>query len=159
MAVVSWPDLSCTQLTFRLTTTVLKNPNGINTNPVKYKCLYIAHDLLVSRLTAAVPDRLEWHQELQMILLPRPLEDGQDDLLLRRTEIANPYITAMPFGQCPILEVDGKVLAQSYTIARYLAQQHGLGGQDDWERAQADMYADCVNDLHIGKHIVSYLPI
>lgn len=34
----------------------------------------------------------------------------------------------MPFGQVPIFEVDGKVLTQSITIARYLARQHGLAG-------------------------------
>lgn len=56
----------------------------------------------------------------------------------------------MPFGQVPILEVDGKVLAQSYTIGRYLAREFGLAGKDDWEQVQADMYADCVNDLHRG---------
>lgn len=57
---------------------------------------------------------------------------------------------ATPFGQCPILEVDGKQLVQSHAIARYLARQHGLAGQDDWEQAQADMYTDCINDLMNG---------
>lgn len=56
----------------------------------------------------------------------------------------------MPFGQCPALEVDGKMLAQSNTIARYLARQHGLAGKNDWEQAQADMYIDCINDLITG---------
>nr|CAH0109013.1 unnamed protein product [Daphnia galeata] len=55
----------------------------------------------------------------------------------------------MPFGQIPVLEVDGdKQLAQSITIARYLARQHGLAGQNDWEQSQADMYVDCIYDLH-----------
>ncbi len=57
----------------------------------------------------------------------------------------------MPFGQVPVLEVDGeKMLAQSMTIARYLARRHGLAGQNDWEQSQADMYCDCVYDLHNG---------
>lgn len=60
-------------------------------------------------------------------------------------------MTDMPFGQVPVLEVDGKQLAQSYAIARYLARQHGLAGQDDWEQAQVDMYADCVKDFMLGK--------
>ena len=55
--------------------------------------------------------------------------------------------TETPFGQMPILHVDGKVLAQSMTIARYLAKQHGLAGQNDWEEALANMYADCISDL------------
>ena len=56
----------------------------------------------------------------------------------------------MPFGQVPILEVDGQVLTQSITIARYLARQHGLAGKDGWENAQADMYVDCYADLANG---------
>ena len=35
-------------------------------------------------------------------------------------------ISEMKFGQIPILEVDGKQLAQSYTIARYLAREFGM---------------------------------
>ncbi|XP_057368616.1 glutathione S-transferase 1-like [Daphnia carinata] len=56
---------------------------------------------------------------------------------------------SMPFGQVPVLEVDGKPLSQSYAIARYVARQHGLAGKDDWEQAQVDMYADCIKDFMI----------
>jgi glutathione S-transferase len=50
-----------------------------------------------------------------------------------------------------VLEVDGdKQLAQSITIARYLARQHGLAGQNDSEQSLADMYVDCIYDLHNG---------
>lgn len=54
---------------------------------------------------------------------------------------------ATPFGQVPVLEVDGKPLAQSNTIARYLARQHGLAGKTAWEESQADMFVDCISDL------------
>lgn len=65
----------------------------------------------------------------------------------------------MPFGQVPVLEVDGKLLAQSYAIARYLARQNGLAGQGDWEQAQVDMYADCIKDLMLGKIQFNILPV
>lgn len=54
------------------------------------------------------------------------------------------------FGQVPILEVDGKPLAQSNAAARYVARQHGLAGQNDWDQSQADMYVDCISDLITG---------
>nr|QST14961.1 GSTsigma1b protein [Diaphanosoma celebensis] len=63
------------------------------------------------------------------------------------TEWPTTYKAKMPFGQCPVLEVDGKMLAQSHTIARYLAKKHGLAGKDEWEQAEADMYVDCLADL------------
>uniref|UniRef100_A0A914EER2 glutathione transferase n=1 Tax=Acrobeloides nanus TaxID=290746 RepID=A0A914EER2_9BILA len=55
--------------------------------------------------------------------------------------------TTTPFGQLPILEVDGKPLAQSFAIARFLAREHGLAGKDDWESAQLDAIADFMKDV------------
>jgi glutathione S-transferase len=36
-----------------------------------------------------------------------------------------PCVSAAPFGQLPLLEVDGVTIAQSAAIMRYLAHQHG----------------------------------
>ncbi|EGT52653.1 CBN-GST-8 protein [Caenorhabditis brenneri] len=56
-----------------------------------------------------------------------------------------------PFGQLPLLEVDGKVLAQSHAISRYLARQFGINGKSAWEEAQvnavADQYKDYLNEV------------
>jgi len=51
-----------------------------------------------------------------------------------------------PFGQLPILEVDGVKIAQSCAIARYLARQYGLAGQNPIEEAQVDSLADALKD-------------
>jgi len=53
----------------------------------------------------------------------------------------------MPFGQIPVLEVDGKVLSQSQAINRYLGRTFGMAGANDWESAQCDMLVDGVTDV------------
>ncbi|PAV60687.1 hypothetical protein WR25_14443 [Diploscapter pachys] len=55
--------------------------------------------------------------------------------------------TKMPFGQIPVLEIDGKPLAQSYTIGRYLARQFGLAGKDAYEEGVCDSIVDQFNDF------------
>ncbi|KAI6219713.1 hypothetical protein M3Y95_01096000 [Aphelenchoides besseyi] len=52
------------------------------------------------------------------------------------------------YGKIPILEVDGKPLAQCYAISRYLAKQFGLIGADDWEAAKLDEVADFHKGVH-----------
>jgi len=51
-----------------------------------------------------------------------------------------------PFGQIPLLEVDGIVLCQSKTIARYLARKFNLAGETELDQARADMIVDCIQD-------------
>ncbi|KAH7718382.1 CBN-GST-8 protein [Aphelenchoides avenae] len=61
----------------------------------------------------------------------------------------------MPFGEIPVLEVDNKQLAQSYTIARYLARKFELAGNDEWEAAKIDEIADLHADFR--KEILPYV--
>jgi glutathione S-transferase len=46
-----------------------------------------------------------------------------------------------------VLEVDGKMLAQSHAIARFVAKKHGLAGKDAWEAALCDQFVDATVDL------------
>ena len=55
-------------------------------------------------------------------------------------------MTATPFGSLPVLEYDDLVLAQSMTIARFLAKKCGLGGRNEEEAAKADMVVDHLLD-------------
>ena len=48
----------------------------------------------------------------------------------------------MPWGQVPVLEFEGKVLAQSVTICRYLAKKYNLAGSTELEAAKCDEYVD-----------------
>ena len=61
------------------------------------------------------------------------------------------FYTALTFGQVPVLEVDGKTIAQSMTIARFLARKYNLAGKNELEEAEADTIVDCVSDAMNGK--------
>jgi len=52
-----------------------------------------------------------------------------------------------PWGSMPTLEVNGKVLAQSNSINRYVGRQTGLYPQDLWAAAKADEIMDAVEDV------------
>lgn len=56
-------------------------------------------------------------------------------------------LIATPWDQLPLLEVNGKKLAQSMTICRYLAKKFKLTGKDDWEEAKCEEYVDALSDL------------
>ncbi|CAH1108963.1 unnamed protein product [Psylliodes chrysocephalus] len=55
----------------------------------------------------------------------------------------------MPFGQMPSLEYDGKLAHQSVAIARYLAKQVNLTGNNDWENLEIDAAVDTITDLRL----------
>ncbi|XP_055346026.1 probable glutathione S-transferase 7 [Paramacrobiotus metropolitanus] len=52
-----------------------------------------------------------------------------------------------PYGQLPVLEVDGKMLGQSGAMVRYVARQHGLMGSGAWEEALIDSFNDAAMDV------------
>lgn len=57
------------------------------------------------------------------------------------------YKEQMPFGQVPVLEVDGKKLSQSNAIYQYIAKQFGFNGKDDWEAAKIQELLGSINDI------------
>ena len=52
-----------------------------------------------------------------------------------------------PYGSLPVLEVDGKMLAGSASIARYLAEEFGLAGSNAFENADIASIGDVIEDL------------
>jgi prostaglandin-H2 D-isomerase / glutathione transferase len=52
-----------------------------------------------------------------------------------------------PWGSLPVLEVDGRSLGQSMTIAKYVAREAGLHGKTSMEQALIDSVVDTVTDL------------
>uniref|UniRef100_A0A1I7TS12 glutathione transferase n=1 Tax=Caenorhabditis tropicalis TaxID=1561998 RepID=A0A1I7TS12_9PELO len=62
-----------------------------------------------------------------------------------------------PFGQIPVLEVDGKPIAQSYAIARFLAKRFGIAGQNSIEEAEVNAIADQFHDYL--NEVVPYMSV
>ncbi|CAH1781163.1 unnamed protein product [Owenia fusiformis] len=67
----------------------------------------------------------------------------------KRVEIADwaSVKPTLPFGQAPVLEVDGKQLPQGKAIARYLAREFDLLGKDSWGQAIGDAVVEAITDL------------
>ena len=54
-----------------------------------------------------------------------------------------------PYGSMPVVEIDGKRYAGSGPLARYLAEQFGLGGSNAIENLEIASISDVVDDLYI----------
>jgi glutathione S-transferase len=52
-----------------------------------------------------------------------------------------------PFHALPVLEVDGRMIAQSNAINRYVGKLAGLYPKDDWQAAIVDEVMDAVEDI------------
>ncbi|PIC30025.1 hypothetical protein B9Z55_021407 [Caenorhabditis nigoni] len=53
-----------------------------------------------------------------------------------------------PYNQLPMLTIDGKPLAQSHAMARYLAREFGINGKTHFEEAQVNSLADQFKDYY-----------
>ncbi|XP_077999157.1 hematopoietic prostaglandin D synthase-like [Glandiceps talaboti] len=74
----------------------------------------------------------------------------EDFRLDRHTEWSESKSTFL-FKQVPALEIEGGVtLYQTHAIARYLANEFGLAGKTNLEKAKVDMVADAIEDLWPG---------
>ncbi len=76
-----------------------------------------------------------------------------EDVRLSRDEWLQ-YKPNTPYETLPVLEVDGKQLAGSRSIQRYLAEEFGLAGSNAFENAYLDSIIDVCYDLE--KEIIKY---
>ncbi|KHN80491.1 Glutathione S-transferase 1 [Toxocara canis] len=69
-----------------------------------------------------------------------------EDVRIKREDWL-PLKPKTPFGQLPVLEVNGEMISQSHAICRYLAHQFGLAGKTPLEDALIDSIADAHKDF------------
>lgn len=72
----------------------------------------------------------------------------KEELILTAEDWQQNWKPKLPFRQVPVFYVNGDEIAQSCTILRYLAKQHGLYGSNDIEAATIDMLNDSIEDLY-----------
>ncbi|XP_063626255.1 glutathione S-transferase 2-like isoform X2 [Cydia splendana] len=63
-----------------------------------------------------------------------------------------------PFGQMPVMVVDGKQYAQSIPLSRYLGRKHGLAGSNIEEDLLIDQNVEFLNDIRSKSAQVQYEP-
>ncbi|XP_050677216.1 glutathione S-transferase 2-like isoform X2 [Leptidea sinapis] len=59
------------------------------------------------------------------------------------------YKESMPFGQMPVLEINGKKYAQTVAIARLLGRKYGLVGDDIEQDFEIDQNVDFFTDIRL----------
>jgi len=70
-----------------------------------------------------------------------------EDFRIERADWPSTHKAGTPFGQLPVVEVDGVKLCQSNACARYFARKYKLAGKSETEEAKVDMIVDCIDDL------------
>lgn len=63
------------------------------------------------------------------------------------------FVPALPWGNIPVLDVDGKRIAQSSAICRFLANRFKLAGADEFEKAKCDEIVDSMRDFAQGIYV------
>jgi len=61
-------------------------------------------------------------------------------------QLSEEWKSKTPWGQVPLLEVDGKLIAQASAINRFLARRFDLVGDNDFEAAKCDEFVDAIKD-------------
>ena len=100
------------------------------------------------KLTIIYPDVPFWRAEMsRLALFIGGIEF--EDLRPSREEIAKMRTEGIfPFGQFPVLQVDGKTIAQTGAIARYCGKLSGLYPTDNYfYAAKVDEVIDLATDI------------
>jgi glutathione S-transferase len=73
--------------------------------------------------------------------------DYEDHRIDRQTDWPGTIKDSTPFGQLPILTIDGKTFSQTLPVGRYIADKYGLSGHTELDKLRSDMIVHCVEDI------------
>lgn len=80
-----------------------------------------------------------------------------EDHRIEKADWCSTWKPKFPFGQLPVLEVDGVYLNQSKTIAAYLAREFGVAGTTNLEQAQCQALSETVDDMITGLYDIMFM--
>jgi glutathione S-transferase len=75
-------------------------------------------------------------EEVGVVYEDRRISEGQWQQLKPRT----------PFGQVPLLRIEGLELAQTMAIVRHVSRRHGLTGESEGEQIRRDVAVEAIRD-------------
>jgi len=83
----------------------------------------------------------------------------EDERVSREEMQARKAAGELPFGQFPVLSVDGRLFAQSYSIAKYAAKIAGLMPADPLDALAVESIVDSTDDVRTKFVPIRYMPI
>lgn len=83
--------------------------------------------------------------ELARLMFAAAGKEYEDERLAGETWLA--FKPKTPYGQIPVLTVDGTMINQSGAIHRYLARDLGLYGKNNMENTRCDIILETNNDV------------
>ena len=132
--------------------------NNIQTGLYMKQCVFVSNSVGINLYSCEMPTvkltyfNLRARGEPARILLAYAEIDYEDNRLPAPWDDPEPWAAlkpTTPYGELPILYWDGEEIAQSLSVARFLAKEFGLVGKTNLEAAQVDevIYAlqDCIN--------------
>lgn len=87
-----------------------------------------------------VADQIRWLMAASNISFKHKVIDTREKFLQMAER-------QLPFGQLPLLQIDGLEIVQSQAMVRYIARRGGLYPTDPAEEVKADMLAEMVRDV------------
>mmetsp|Transcript_46869 Transcript_46869/g.74856 ORF Transcript_46869/g.74856 Transcript_46869/m.74856 type:complete len:245 (-) Transcript_46869:2-736(-) len=83
----------------------------------------------------------------------------EDERVSRQEQRRRKEAGELPFGQFPTLTLDGKVYAQTYSIAKYAAKLAGLSASDPLDALAVESVVDAIEDVRSKFAPIRYMQI